>query len=138
MTNVSILKITGMPTNWFEPKNIKLSILLETFIWPLTCGHPQNHNRLGWKPHKNSLTRIISLCHSPLCYYMLYSFITLPRAFIPYSFYSSWKSHLVSISFLWLCSSFHLSVINTLMLDMSAFNFICMFNHCSIYPSQRK
>lgn len=103
--NVSISKIIQVLISLFEPENVKLSILLETLICPPTCGHPQNYNRLGW----TTLKTVLLLCHSVILHgaiTWLYSFTASSRAFIPYSFYSSQISHLVSISFIYFVYNF--------------------------------
>lgn len=109
MTNVSISKIMQMILNWLEPK-IGIPI----------CEHPQVHNRLGWKPYKNSL--IISHHYFYSVITCIYLCVAFPKAFFPHSFYSSQISHLFHVPF------FKISLINAVMLIMFAFDFICIFN----------
>lgn len=70
--------------NWLEPKNIHLSMLLETFICLPLGGHPQEHIRLGWKPGKNR----VLLSHSITVTVLLRVFISLSHSlrhlFLPF------------------------------------------------------
>ena len=105
-----------------------LNILLETFICPPTYGHPQNQHRLVWKPQRNNLILIILLCYFPLCYNM-----SLPLYCITYGIYSLLFLFFLNIPpclYLFHMTLFHnnntceLYVMNTVTLDMFAFNFV--------------
>lgn len=128
MTNVSISKILQMIFNWFEPKNIQLRMLLETFIWPLICGHPQDHSKLRWKPCKNwillsHIIIVIVLLHvfTPLSLFLRHLF---PVFLFLYKYHTC--LNLFHVTFLLI------SVINTFILDMFTFDFICSTTLISI------
>lgn len=110
--------------NWLENKNVQLSKLLETFICLPICEHPQDHNRLGWKPYKNSL--IISHHHLYSVITCIYLFVAFPNAFFLILFLLlKYPTSSSSLS----CAFFLISLINTVMLIMFAIDFVCIFNH---------
>lgn len=125
VTNVSISKIMQTIFNWLENKNVQLSKLLETFICLPICEHPQDHNRLGWKPYKNR----VLLSHIIICIVLLRVFTYLLHSLRHFSSFFLFFSNIQPHLHLFHVPFFQISLINTVMLIMFAFDFVCIFNH---------